>query len=199
MWARIVCGVSASSRGLKDPAVLSQHRGIRQGDATGMSPSGPGVAVRRASGKMMHEGAVNVMTEGAGGGTLPMTRGTACGRVVMAPAGKTPKTKGRRRQVKAAHGVLPGREEVVRGDVNEDAMQVRHHGRESVTKGTVMTGIDFTGEPPVERRGRRARRDTHVGRERDGVGVESRRAPVGPGAQRRRGEPEHTGSDRRAR
>ena len=30
---------------VEDPAVLSQHRGIRQGDATGMSPSGPGVAV----------------------------------------------------------------------------------------------------------------------------------------------------------
>ena len=70
MWARIVCGVFASSR-VEDPAVLSQHRGIKQGDATRMSPSGPGVAV-----KMMHEGAVNIMTEGAGGGTLPMTRGT---------------------------------------------------------------------------------------------------------------------------
>ena len=59
----------------------------------------PSVAVRRARREMMHDGAVNVMTEGAGGGTLPMTRGTACGGVVMAPAGKTPKTKGRRRQV----------------------------------------------------------------------------------------------------
>ena len=49
-------------------------------------------SVRRVSGKMMHEGAVNVMAEGAGGGTLPMTSGT-----VMAPAGKTPKMKGRRR------------------------------------------------------------------------------------------------------
>ena len=36
---------------VEDPAVLSQHRGIRQGHATGMSPSGPGVAVRRASGR----------------------------------------------------------------------------------------------------------------------------------------------------
>ena len=135
---------------VEDPAVLSQHRGIRQGDATRMSPSDPGVAVRRANGKMMHEGAVNITTEGAGGGTLPMTRGTACGRVVMAPAGKTPKTKGRRRQVKRVHGVLNDREEVVRGDVNKDAMQVRHHGRESVTKGTVKTGITFTGKPLVE-------------------------------------------------
>ena len=50
---------------VEDPAVLSQHRGIRQGDATGMNPSGPGNAVRRASGKMMHEGAVRVMAEGA--------------------------------------------------------------------------------------------------------------------------------------
>ena len=31
----------------------------------------------------------------------------------MAPAGKTPKTKGRRRHVKGVHGVLPDREEVV--------------------------------------------------------------------------------------
>ena len=135
---------------VEDPAVLGQHRGIRQGDATGMGPSGPGVAVRRASGKMIHEGAVNIMTEGAGGGTLPMTRGTAGGRFFMAPAGKTPETKGRRRQVEGIHGVLPGREEVVRGDINKDAMQVRHHGRESVTKGTVKTGIDFTGKPLVE-------------------------------------------------
>ena len=37
---------------VEDPAVLSQHRGIKQGDATRMSPSGPGV-VRRANGKMM--------------------------------------------------------------------------------------------------------------------------------------------------
>ena len=66
------------------------------------------------------------------------------------PSGKTPKTKGRRRQVEGVHGVLPGREEVVRGDVNKDAMQVRHHGRESVTKGMVKTGIDFTGKPSVE-------------------------------------------------
>ena len=62
MWARIVF-----IERVEDPAVPSQHTGIRQGDATGMSPSAPGVAVRRASGKMMHEGAVNIMTEGAGG------------------------------------------------------------------------------------------------------------------------------------
>ena len=67
----------------------------------------------------------------------------------MAPAGK-PKTKGGRRQVEGIHGVTPDREEVVRGDANKDAMQVRHHGRESVTKATVKTGIDFTGKPLVE-------------------------------------------------
>ena len=96
---------------VEDPAVLSQHRGIGQGDATGMSPSNPSVAVRRASRKMMREGAVRVMAEGASGRALP---------------------------------------EVVRGDVNKDAMQVRHHGREPVTKGTVKTRIDFTGKPLVE-------------------------------------------------
>ena len=48
----------------------------------------------------------------------------------MAPAGKTPKTKGRRRQVEEVHGVLPDREEDVREDVNEDTMQIRHRGRE---------------------------------------------------------------------
>ena len=54
-----------------------------------MSPSSPNVAVRRASRKMMHEGAVRVMAEGASGRALPVTRGTACAEVVMAPAGKT--------------------------------------------------------------------------------------------------------------
>ena len=34
---------------VEDPAVLSQHRVIGQGDATRMSPSSPSVAVRRAS------------------------------------------------------------------------------------------------------------------------------------------------------
>ena len=93
---------------VEDPGVLSQHRGIRQGDATGMSPSSPGVAMRRASGKMMHEGAVNVMTEGAGGGTLPMTRGTACGRV--APAGMTQRRKAEGGRLKEYTGFsLPGR------------------------------------------------------------------------------------------
>ena len=112
---------------VEDPAVLSQHRGIGQGDATGMSPSNPSVAVRRASRKMMREGAVRVMAEGASGRALPG-----------------------RRQVEGVNGVLPDREEVVRGDVNKDAMQVRHHGREPVTKGTVKTRIDFTGKPLVE-------------------------------------------------
>ena len=135
---------------VEDPAVLSQHRGIGQGDATGMSPSSPSVAVRRASRKMMHDRAVRVMAEGASGRALPVTRGTACGGVVMAPAGKTPKTKGRRRKVKGVHGVLLDWEEVVREDVNEDTMQVRYHGREPVTKGTVKTRIDFTGKPLVE-------------------------------------------------
>ena len=101
MWARIaVCLIER----VEDPAVLSQHRGIGQGDVTGMSPSSPSVAVRRASRKMMHEGAVRDMAEGASGRALKVTRGTACGGVVMAPAGKTPKTKGRRRQVEGVHG-----------------------------------------------------------------------------------------------
>ena len=47
----------------------------------------------------------------------------------MAPAGKTPKTKGRKRKVKGVHRVLPDREEVVREDVNKDAMQIRYHSR----------------------------------------------------------------------
>ena len=55
-----------------------------------MSPSSPSVAVRRASREMMHEGAVGVMAEGASGRALPVTRGTACGGVVVPPAGKTP-------------------------------------------------------------------------------------------------------------
>ena len=36
----------------------------------------------------MHEGDVRVMAEGAGGKTLPVLGSTACGGVVMAPAGK---------------------------------------------------------------------------------------------------------------
>ena len=49
----------------------------------------------------MNEGAVRVMAQGAGGRTLPVPGGTVCGGVAMAANGKTPKTKGRRRQVKA--------------------------------------------------------------------------------------------------
>ena len=114
------------------------------------------------------------------------------------PAGKTLKTKGRGRQVKGAHGVVLDREEVVRESVNKDAMQVRDHGREQVTEGTVETRADFSGEPPVERRGRRARRDTHVA----GSGMERQwRADAHsvPGTRRRRGELEHTGRNWRAR
>ena len=59
-------------------------------------------------------------------------------------------TKGGRRQVEGVHGVIPDREEVVRGDVNKDAMQVRHHGKEPATKGTVKTRSNFTGKPLVE-------------------------------------------------
>ena len=82
---------------VEDPAVLSQHRGIRQGDATRMSPSGPGVAVRRANGKMMHEGAVNIMTAGAGGGTLPMTRGDGLWKSGHGPSGQDPKDERQRK------------------------------------------------------------------------------------------------------
>ena len=136
--------------GVEDPAVLCQRRSFRQGNATGVSPACSSTVVERASRKVVHEGAVRVMAKGAGGRALPVTRRTACGGVVMAPAGKTPKTKGRRQQVKGAHGVLPDWEEVVREDVNKDTMQIRHHGRESVTKGTVQTRTDFSGEPPME-------------------------------------------------
>ena len=97
----------------------------------------------------MHEGAVRHGRSGrwkdpAGAGRDGLWR------MVVALASKTPKTKGRRRQVEGVHGVLPDREEVVRESVDKDAMQVRHHGREPVTKGTVKTRIDFTGEPLVE-------------------------------------------------
>ena len=136
--------------GVEHPTVLCQRRNFRQGDTTGVSPGCSSAVVERASRKVMHKGAVRVMAKGAGGRTLPVTRGTACGGVVMAPAGKTLKTKGRGRQVKGAHGVVPDREEVVRESVNKDAMQVRDHGREQVTKGTVETRADFSGEPPVE-------------------------------------------------
>ena len=135
---------------VQDPAVLCQRRSFRQIDATGESPNSSSIVVGRASRKVIHEGAVGTMAEWAGGRTLRVPGGTACGGVVMAPAGKTPKTKGRRRQVKGVHGVLPDREDVVRESVNEDTMRIRNHGAESVTKGTVQTRTDFTGEPPVE-------------------------------------------------
>ena len=51
------------------------------------------------------------------------------------PSGQDPKEE----QVEGVHVVIPDREEVVRGDVNKDAMQVRHHGREPV-----KTRIDFS-------------------------------------------------------
>ena len=108
--------------GVDFPTVLRQHRGFRQGDATGVSPSNTSTVVGRASRKVMHEGAIRVMVKGVGGRALPVTKGTACGGMFMAPAGKTPKTKGRRKKVKGVHGVLPDWEEVVREDVNEDAM-----------------------------------------------------------------------------
>ena len=94
---------------VENPAVLSQHRSIGQGDATRVSPNSSSVEVGRARRKVMHEGAVRVMAEGAGGRTLPVTRGT----------------EGRRRSVKGVRGVLPDREEVVRGE----CQQGRHAGQ----------------------------------------------------------------------
>ena len=85
------------------------------------------------------KGAVRIMAERAGGKTLPVPGRTACGGVVMTPAGKTPKTKGKRRQVNGAHGVFPDREKVVREGVNEDIMQMKHQSR-----------IDFSGKQTVE-------------------------------------------------
>ena len=81
MWARIVCGVLASSRGLKTQLCCV---------SVGASDSSSTV-VGRASRKVMHEGAVRVVADGAGGRALPVTIGSACGGVVMAPAGKTDK------------------------------------------------------------------------------------------------------------
>ena len=80
---------------VENPAVLSQHRKSSGKEMPQNEPKQPERCVRRASRKMMHEGAVRVMAEGASRRALPVTRGTAYGRVVMAPAGKTPKTKGR--------------------------------------------------------------------------------------------------------
>ena len=68
----------------------------------------------------------------------------------MATAGKTPKTKSRRRKIEGVHGVLNDMEEVVREDVNEDTMQIRHRGGEPVAKVTVQTKADLLGEPPME-------------------------------------------------
>ena len=59
------------------------------------------------------------------------------------PSGQDPKDE--RRQVKKVDWVLPDREEIVRESVDKDAMQVKDHGREPVTKGTVETRTDFSG------------------------------------------------------
>ena len=106
-----------------------------------MSPSSPSVAVRRASRKMMHEGAVRVMAEGASRRALPVTRGTACGRVVMAPAGKTPKTKGRLYTGFSLTGRKLSEETSTRTPCRSDTM---------AEKGTVETRIGFTRRPLVE-------------------------------------------------
>ena len=101
----------------------------------------------------------------------------------MAPAGKTPKMKGRRRWVKGVHGVLP--EEVVgEGSTRTPRRSSTMAESLSVTKGTVQASSEFSGDTPVGR-------DTHVGRERDGERVK-RRAPVLTTykAQRRRPEGE---------
>ena len=128
------------------PAVLSQRRRFRQGGVTGVSPGNSSIVVGRASRKVMREGAVRVMAVGAGGRTLLVPGGTTCGGVFMAPAGKTPKTKSRRRQVKGVHGVLPDREEIVREGVNEDTMQIRYHGR-GLTSRESYRWSDEGGEP----------------------------------------------------
>ena len=104
---------------------------------------------------MMHEGAVRVMAEGAGGRTLPVPGGTACGGVVMAPWARPQRRKAQGGRLKGYTGFsLTGRKLSER--------------RESV-KGTVETTTDFTGATGVTRA---------ESQERDGGGVESRRAPV---------------------
>ena len=109
MWARIVCGEFDSSTGLN-----TQPCRASVGTSGGEMPQEcaqavRGIVVGRTSGEVMHEGAVRVMAKGAGGRPLPVTRGTACGGKVMAPARKPPKTKGRGRQVEGVHRVLPDR------------------------------------------------------------------------------------------
>ena len=99
---------------VEHPAVPCKRRNVGRRDAAGMCPGSSGIVVGRTSGEATHEGAVRVMAKAAGGRPLLVTRGTACGGKVMAPARKTPKTKVRGRQVEGVHRVLPDREEVVR-------------------------------------------------------------------------------------
>ena len=99
-------------------------------------------------------------------------------------------------KVKGVHWFSLDKEEVVRGSVNKDAMQVRHNGREPVKKNTVKTRIDFTGKAigGVTRAESQWRwpRGQGAGWSRSG---EQTRTSV-TRSQHRRGEPEHTGSDR---
>ena len=75
----------------------------------------------------MCERTVRIMAEEASGRPKLVAGGAACGGEVVTPTSKPPKT-----------------------NVNKDTLQVRQHGREPVTKGTVKTRIDFTGKPSVE-------------------------------------------------
>ena len=97
-----------------------------------MSPKTSSVEVGRASRKVMHEGPVRTMTEGAGGRTPPVPGGMACGH---GPSGQDHKDE----------------RHVVREGVNEEPCRSHNHGRESVTKGTVQTRTDFSGEPIFRR------------------------------------------------
>ena len=75
---------------------------------------------------------------------LPVTRGTACGGVVMAPAGKTPKMKGGRGKLKGYTGFS-----LTVGNCQRECQQGRHAGRTpwqractGLVKETIPTGTE---------------------------------------------------------
>ena len=80
-------GPHGSAVPFESSAVQGRRKGCEPGEfvecclkASGIlvSPNSSSAAVRRASRKMMHEGAVRVMAEGAGGRTLLVPGGTVC-------------------------------------------------------------------------------------------------------------------------
>ena len=112
----------------------------------------------------------------------------------MDPAGKTPKTKGRRRQVKGVHKVLQDWEEVVKGDVTSTPCSQTPWQRGRFRRGLTTRGLTSRENHRWSLEGPEPR-EIPMWPERG----KSRRAPVRARALRSGRKPENTCSNRRAR